>query len=80
MDSGSKASDAPDMFLGQEEARGRRWATGARLPPRRLTPGQERRAWWPRLRDYMGKDIMSLMSVPVFIMARPPPHPPLPAR
>lgn len=29
---------------------------------------QERKAWWPRLRDYMGKDIMSLMSVPVFIM------------
>ena len=37
--------------------------------PRRAA--QERKAWWPRLRDYMGKDIMSLMSVPVFIMVKP---------
>lgn len=46
------------------------------MPPR-LTgnrpsrAAQERKAWWPRLKDYMGKDIMSLMSVPVFIMVKP---------
>ena len=43
-----------------------------RLSRRRLCrAAQERKAWWPRLRDYMGKDIMSLMSVPVFIMVKP---------
>lgn len=35
------------------------WATGHE---------EERKAWWPRLKEYIGKDIMSLMSVPVFIM------------
>ena len=47
--------------------------SGSPRSPTPLTPlpaPQERKAWWPRLRDYMGKDIMSLMSVPVFIMAR----------
>jgi hypothetical protein len=62
---------ARDMFEGQEEVS----AGGVRAPrsPTPLTRApapQERKAWWPRLRDYMGKDIMSLMSVPVFIMAR----------
>jgi len=45
--------------------------SGSLLEPHALDATQERKAWLPRLRDYMGKDIMSLMSVPVFIMARP---------
>ena len=68
---GAELDSKRDMFEGQEEVR----LTGAfpRDLATRLTPAphpQERKAWWPRLRDYMGKDIMSLMSVPVFIMAR----------
>ena len=65
-----------DMFEGQEEARrslrarlGRPWPRLTGTRPCRAA--QERKAWWPRLKDYMGKDIMSLMSVPVFIMVKP---------
>ena len=73
----------PPMTASPTCSRGRRRCARcgtAAAKPRllcRLSPAtlrrvaQERKAWWPRLRDYMGKDIMSLMSVPVFIMVKP---------
>ena len=67
---GGDGSNKPDMFEGQEEVRPPEPSLDLLPCLTRRRRVQERKAWWPRLRDYMGKDIMSLMSVPVFIMAR----------